>query len=99
MIRVTEIPTRIRLGTSRTRSPHHTLVGKRDCDANGIGRRSKEAATLLHVPARELTRPTSQGTCVSRVQLPVAELWVPADPDTALPPPKAVTLPGHSQGM
>ena len=52
MIRVTEIPTRIRLGTSRTRSPHHTLVGKRDCDANGIGRRSKEAATLLHVPTR-----------------------------------------------
>ncbi|WJZ86979.1 hypothetical protein VitviT2T_006388 [Vitis vinifera] len=49
-------------GTSSTRPKSRisqskneiTLAGKRDCNANGIGRRSKEAATLLHAPAREL---------------------------------------------
>ena len=33
-----------------------TLARERDYDANGTDRRSKEAATLLHTPARELTR-------------------------------------------
>ena len=98
MIRATEIPIRIILGSSRTRSPHHTLAEKRDCDTNGIGRRSKEAATLLYALAHELTRLASQGTWASRVQIPVIGLRVPADPDTAFPLPKAVTLPGHSQG-
>ncbi|RVW83963.1 hypothetical protein CK203_047351 [Vitis vinifera] len=42
-----------------------TLAGKRDCDANGTSRRSKEAATLLHVPVRELMSPASQSGRVS----------------------------------
>ena len=36
-----------------------TLARERDCDANGTDRRSKEAATLLHAPTRELTRSAS----------------------------------------
>ena len=42
-----------------------TLARERDCDANGTDRRSKEAATLLHTPVRELTRLASQSERVS----------------------------------
>ena len=46
----------------RTRSPYHTLARKQDYNTNGIGRRSKEVATLLHAPTCELTCLASQGT-------------------------------------
>ena len=43
-----------------SKSKHEiTLARERDCDANGTDRRSKEAATLLHAPTRELTRSAS----------------------------------------
>ena len=42
-----------------------TLAREWDCDANETDRRSKEAATLLHAPARELTCPASQSERVS----------------------------------